>query len=217
AFARAPDVLEKAAMRLAEVAPAWQSLVEEAQATAALPAPAVEAKATVALPAPVAPAKTGPEVSTADLALAPGGKSKREGLPAEAPGGDKRPRVQTGPIPTTSGYMDSDSESPPWSPELAALLVAWGRCKTRAAARAWAAYAPRLASGVKEQLGFKPAEYKKHVEMVPAEVREALDVRVRAERSRPPRRVDELTAAYFGIFAAAEQYWAAHGAAPDET
>ena len=79
-----------------------------------------------------------------------------------------------------------------------------------AAQFAWAAYAPKLVAGV-----FEPAEYKEHVEMVPAAVREALDVQVRADRSRPPRRVDELTAAYFGIFAAAEQYWAANGAAPD--
>ena len=39
AFARAPEVLEKAAMRLAEVAPTWQSLVAEATSPTLPPPP----------------------------------------------------------------------------------------------------------------------------------------------------------------------------------
>ncbi|CAJ1459931.1 unnamed protein product, partial [Effrenium voratum] len=46
-------------------------------------------------------------------------------------------------------------------------------------------YAPKLAAG-----SFEAAEYKDHIELIPAAVREALDVQIRADRSRPPRRVD---------------------------
>ena len=126
-----------------------------------------------------------------------------------------KPSSESGGRGARAAFADSEtSEEQPalaaWPAEVAGPLAGWSQEDVAAAQFAWAAYAPKLAAGV-----FDPAEYKEHVEMVPAAVREALDVQVRADRSRPPRRVDELTAAYFGIFAAAEQYWAAHGAAPD--
>ena len=194
-----PEVLDKAAMRLAEVAPAWQSLV--AEATPAAPSPPPPAPL---LPNPGPEALQSPGLPQAECEGKSEDKQRRALQANTLAGARKRPHVQAAPVPATVGYVDSDSSesSPPWSEELAALLAAWGRDETRAAARAWAEYAPRLAAG-----GFETAEFKARIEAIPVSIREALDVHVKAERVRPPRRLNELIEAYCGIFAAADLYW----------
>ena len=57
---------------------------------------------------------------------------------------------------------------------------------------------------------FETAEFKERIEAIPVSIREALDVHVKAERVRPPRRLNELID---GIFAAAELYWKTHSTA----
>ncbi|CAJ1357298.1 unnamed protein product, partial [Effrenium voratum] len=123
-----------------------------------------------------------------------------------------KPSSDSGGRGARAGFADSDSSEAPqpagWPEQAAGPLAEWSKEDSQAAAVAWAASAPKLAAG-----SFEPAEYKDHIELIPAAVREALDVQIRADRSRPPRRVDELTAAYYGIFAVAELFWAAHSAA----
>ena len=181
-----PEVLDKAAMRLAEVAPAWQSLVAEATPAAPPPPP----------PAPLLPSSSNPGPEALQSPGLPQaeceGKSEdkqRRALEANTlAGARKRPHVQAAPVPATVGYVDSDSSesSPPWSEELAALLAAWGRDETRAAARAWAEYAPRLAAG-----GFETAEFKARIEAIPVSIREALDVHVKAEQAGWPSQASQ--------------------------
>ena len=132
-------------------------------------------------------------------------KVKKRGEKAKA-----KPSSDSGGRGARAGYSDSSEAPQPaaWPEQAAGPLAEWGKEDSQAAAVAWAAYAPKLAAG-----SFEAAEYKDHIELIPAAVREALDVQIRADRSRPPRRVDELTAAYYGIFAVAELFWA--GAAPD--